>query len=141
MPAGPSYSHIARTVADYGGVLPETIEKLCEFPGVGIYTASAWLSLHRGKRATLLDSNVSRWLGRMTGRPYTRDPRHVRWIQELVHDLTPKRAFRDYNYAVLDFTMQVCTPRNPQCHRCPLRNDCAYPRSTSRLPPPSHSRL
>lgn len=131
---GPQLLHIAKTVADRGGALPETIEKLCEFPGVGIYTASAWLSLHRGKRATLLDCNVSRWLSRMTGRAYIRDPRHVRWLQQLVHDLTPKRAFRDYNYAVLDFTIQVCTPRNPGCPHCPLRDDCAYPRSPSQLP-------
>ena len=126
---GPQLLRIAKSVADQGGALPETIDKLCEFPGVGIYTASAWLSLHRGKRATLLDSNVCRWLSRMTGRPYTRDPRHVRWIQELAHDLTPRRAFREYNYSVLDFTMHVCTPRKPLCHDCPLSDDCLYSRS------------
>lgn len=115
----------AQAVSD-GGAPPESIDELRRIPGVGPYTAAAWLSLHRGKRAVIVDANVSRWLGRMTGLPYERDPRHVRWVNELADGLTPKRAFRTYNYAVLDFTMKVCTPRAPRCHECPLRRDCRY---------------
>lgn len=106
--------------------LPESMEGLCKLKGVGMYTAAAWLSLHRGKRAVILDANICRWLSRMTGLPYNRDPRNVRWIQYLADDLTPRRVFRDYNYAVLDFTMNVCTPRNPTCSVCPLSQDCAF---------------
>ena len=102
------------------------MEELCSLPGVGMYTAAAWLSLHCGQRATIIDANVSRWLSRMTGLPYHRDPRHIRWIQELADELTPKQVFRDYNYAVLDFTMKVCKSRKPSCDACPLRNDCHY---------------
>jgi A/G-specific adenine glycosylase len=82
--------------------------------------------MHRWHRAVIVDANVSRWLSRMTGNPYQRDPRHVRWINELADRLTPRRVFRDYNYAVLDFTLTVCTPRNPACQICPLRRDCSY---------------
>lgn len=117
---------IARVAVDRNGVLPETIDELKSLKGVGMYTAAAWLSLHRGKRAVLIDSNVARWLSRMTGNPYNRDPRHVSWIKELAEELTPPRAFRDYNYAVLDFTMQLCTPRKPSCEYCPIRAECVY---------------
>ena len=125
-------SQIATQLAHRDDRLPESMEDLCKLKGVGMYTAAAWLSLHRGKRAVILDANVCRWLSRMTGLPYNRDPRHVRWIQHLADDLTPRRVFRDYNYAVLDFTMNICTPRNPTCSACPLTQDCAFSRHSSK---------
>jgi len=117
---------LARQVASRGGTPPEVMDELRGFTGVGMYTAAAWLSLHRGKRASIVDANVARWLSRMTGLPYNRDPRHVQWVQDLAERLTPRRVYRDYNYAVLDFTMTICTPRAPACHGCPLRNACLF---------------
>jgi len=123
---GPFLLDIAREVVARGGELPENIEELTKMTGVGTYTAAAWLSLHRGKRAVIVDSNVCRWLSRMTGFPYNRDPRGLRWVQDLCARLTPRRVFRDYNYAVLDFTMNICTQSRPACKTCPLRSDCRY---------------
>ena len=130
---GPLLANIAKEFADRDGVPPDSMEELCQLTGVGMYTAAAWLSLHRGKRAVILDANICRWLSRMTGLPYNRDPRHVRWVQELADDLTPRRVFRDYNYAALDFTMNVCTLRRPLCDECPLHKDCKYDQAS-----PSH---
>ena len=123
---GPLLLETARKIASNGGTPPDTLQELRSLPGVGMYTAGAWLSLHRGKRAVLIDANVARWLSRMTGLPYNRDPRHVRWINELANQLTPQRVFREYNYAVLDFTMGICSPRNPRCCDCPLLSDCGH---------------
>ena len=117
---------IARLLVEREGELPETMSELRRFSGVGMYTAAAWLSLHVGTRAVLIDSNVSRWLSRMTGNPYDRDPRHVSWINDLAEKMTPPRLFKDYNYAVLDFSMKVCTPRKPACETCPLSDDCSF---------------
>lgn len=122
---------VAQSVHENGGKPPEEMVDLRRLPGVGMYTAAAWLSLHRGKRAAMVDSNVARWLSRMTGKPYPRDPRHVDWVQNLADCLTPKRSFRDYNYAVLDFTMAICTPRSPRCGECPVRQFCWYGSSNS----------
>ena len=123
---------IAREVEIRGGKLPKDLNRLCRFKGVGLYTAAAWLSLHQGVRAPLIDANVCRWLSRMTGMPYNRDPRHVRWVQYLADELTPKRVFRDYNFAVLDFTIAVCSTPTPFCAACPLKPDCVYGRATSK---------
>jgi adenine-specific DNA glycosylase len=57
----------------------------------------------------------------MTSLPFNRDPRQVKWINELVERLTPRRAFRDFNHAVLDLTMTVCVPWNPRCENCLLK--------------------
>jgi A/G-specific adenine glycosylase len=123
----------AVAVAARGGTPPRDPAALRALPGVGPYTAAAWLSLHAGRRAAIVDANVARWLARMTGRPYPRDPRPVRWVNALADRLTPRRAFRAYNYAVLDFTMTVCTPRAPACPTCPLRADCAYGRARAAM--------
>jgi A/G-specific adenine glycosylase len=117
---------VAVAIAERGGTPPTAISELRNMSGVGPYTTAAWLSLHRGHRAVIVDANVARWLSRMTGLPYNRDPRHVRWVNQLADALTPRRSFRDYNYAVLDFTMDVCTARDPHCHACPLIVDCLH---------------
>ena len=135
---GPQLFAIAHELVVRGGAPPDSMDELCRFSGIGMYTAAAWLSLHRGKRAVILDANVCRWLGRLTGHPCGRDPRHVRWVQELADDLTPTRVFRDYNYAVLDFTMDVCRPRKPLCEECPLSTTCRSAAARrSAVPPPS----
>lgn len=130
---GPQLHELARHVARAGGRPPENLNGLRELTGVGPYTAAAWLSLHRGRRVAIVDSNVARWLARLVDKPYPRDPRHVRWVNDLADLLTPRRAFRDYNYAVLDFTMLICTPVSPRCGACPLRLDCAFGSSTGVL--------
>lgn len=117
---------VAQATVELGGRPPKRLDKLRTMTGIGPYTAAAWLSLHQGSRAVIVDANIARWLSRLTGLPYERDPRHVHWVNKLADQLTPKRAFRDYNYAVLDFTMLICTVRKPRCDACPLRPMCAY---------------
>lgn len=124
----PLLYQLAIAVNARGGEPPEDAAELRKLIGIGMYTTAAWLSLHRNRRAVLVDSNVARWLSRLIGRPYPRDPRHVRWIQELADQLTPQRAHRAYNYAVLDFTMTICTLRQPKCDICVLQSLCAYGR-------------
>lgn len=122
----PLLYEVARMVADRGGTPPETVEELALLPGVGRYTGAAWLSLQRDKRAVIIDANVARWLSRLSGRPQPADPRHCAWLRDLADQLTPRRAFRDYNYAVLDFTMIMCTRLLPRCKTCPLRKLCVF---------------
>jgi A/G-specific adenine glycosylase len=132
---GPLLLRIAEAVADLGGIPPDTPDELRKLTGVGMYTTAAWLSLHRGKRLAIIDANVARWLSRLTDLPYNRDPRHVQWVKDLADRLTPRRAFREFNYAVLDFTMRICVPRNPRCDACPLQSECRYARrGRPRLP-------
>lgn len=122
---GPLLLETARMVAQQGEV-PDSLPGLLALPGVGPYAAAATLSLHQGRRATIVDNNVARWLARMTGRPYDAETRRKRWVRDLAEVLTPERVFRDYNYAVLDFTMQLCVPVRPRCEKCPLRSDCRF---------------
>lgn len=125
----PLMIEMAKAVTEQGGV-PEKLDALCALPGVGPYAAAAFLSLHRGKRAVIVDANVVRWLGRMFGFPTDAETRRKRWLINLADRLTPARSHRAYNYAVLDLGMQVCGAR-PKCSSCPLAADCRFAASAS----------
>lgn len=132
---------MAAEVAQQGGP-PETLSGLVELPGVGPYAAAAYLSFHRNKRAVIIDSNVVRLLSRVFGFAANREIRRKPWLFELADSLTPRRAFRDYNYAVLDLAMRVCRTK-PLCGACPIASrGCEFARQalTRHLPPRSRGK-
>lgn len=102
-----------------GGTPPDTLPELEGLPGVGLYAAAAYLSLHRNKRAVLIDANVVRWLCRMVAHPMDGETRRKAWLRNLADRFTPTRNVRDYNYAILDFSMQICATK-PLCSQCPV---------------------
>jgi A/G-specific adenine glycosylase len=104
------------------------MEGLLSLPGVGPYAASAYLSFHCGKRAAIIDGNIVRLYGRVFGLSVHAETRRTKEFIALAESMTPPRAFRAYNYAVLDFTRAVCRPK-PNCEGCPLRDLCAYGRA------------
>lgn len=118
---------MAQRVVERGEV-PSDLQELTELPGVGHYAASAYLSLHLGRRAVLIDSNIVRLLGRVFGFPVDAETRRKGWLLDLADRLTPTRAFQRYNFALLDLAMNLCGV-NPRCSECPLAaRHCAHAR-------------
>jgi len=109
---------------DYLDYYPDQLDELTKVYGVGHYTASAYLSLHMNIRAVLLDANIVRWLSRIQGKQKPVDIRRNKYFWSLADRLTPTKNFKEYNYAVLDFTMLICRPRKPECHKCPILKYC-----------------
>lgn len=121
---------LGEELAGRGGI-PTDRDELEDLPGVGPYTAGAWLSLHQGEGASIVDSNVVRWLCRLIGRDFDRSTRRKNWLIDLSDEMTPDDQAREFNYAVLDFTRQVCTPKNPACGKCPIGPDlCSHGAAT-----------
>lgn len=116
----------AITVAGkFKGDFPTTVQRLMELPGVGRYTAGAIASIAFGARAPILDGNVRRVLARLTAsRSAPEDPRELRRLWALAEDLLPARNPGDFNQALMELGALVCTPRQPQCARCPLQRQC-----------------
>lgn len=108
--------------------IPETKELLLKLPGVGEYVASAYLSLHRNKRAVIIDSNVVRLYGRFFGFCTDGETRRKKWFIELANSLTPSRNFYFFNYGLLDLPRTLCKIR-PECDNCPLKRKCNYHKS------------
>ncbi len=109
-------------VDELDGQVPDSDLELRMLPGVGDYVSQAVLCFGFGRRATLIDANTSRIVGRLMGRENTR-----RWQLRLdLYGLSgedgPDAAF---NYALLDLGALVCKSSNPNCGACPLQSNCA----------------
>jgi A/G-specific adenine glycosylase len=124
----PLLKQLGEALDSLGGEPPATLEQLLKLPGVGAYAAAAWLSFHGNGRGVIIDANVVRWICRLVDRKCDAETRRKKWLIKLANDLTPERGSREFNYAILDFTMEICTTR-PRCERCPIGPEfCAYGR-------------
>ena len=129
--SGLGYYHRARNlhrgaqhVAErHGGRFPKTLEAALAVPGVGLYTASAILSIAHGLALPVVDGNVRRVLARLLalrGPEYRKDGPYYNRAEELLDRERPG----DWNQALMELGATVCTPRDPGCEACPLRSRC-----------------
>jgi A/G-specific adenine glycosylase len=114
----------ARVVAStHGGRFPETEDGLRGLPGIGPYTAAAIAAIAFDRPATVVDGNVERVMARLHA-VETPLPEAKGALTMLAARLTPARRPGDYAQAVMDLGATICTPRNPACGICPLRQPC-----------------
>jgi A/G-specific adenine glycosylase len=112
-------------VADHGGRLPTTAAGLRGLKGIGRYTAGAVASIAFDREEPLVDGNVVRVFARLFGirrdsasKPVVEDLWRI--AAELVRGPRPG----DLNQALMELGATVCTPRKPDCPRCPVRRAC-----------------
>lgn len=110
----------------FGGLIPGEKATIMEIQYLGEYTANAVLCFGFNKRVTIVDVNVTRICQRYFGIEVYGDPRVDKHIWELLDDLLPRRKFKEFNLALLDFGALVCTSKNPKCKECPLKKKCDY---------------
>jgi A/G-specific adenine glycosylase len=122
---------LAKTVVNrYHGRLPSTFDELKALPGIGRYTAGAILSIAFQKPYPLVDGNVARVFSRYIGiRQDIALPKTRARLWRLAEKLVPPKRPGDYNQALMELGATICTPRAPDCPRCPLRTDCRANRS------------
>jgi len=110
---------------EYGGKIPDQVIELRKLPGIGRYTAGAIASIAFGRDEPALDGNIRRVLARLfdLGEP-ARSPAGEQRLWELARAHLPPGAAGAYNQALMDLGATLCTPRAPQCLRCPLVDLC-----------------
>ncbi|MBJ7555737.1 A/G-specific adenine glycosylase [Marinomonas spartinae] len=112
-------------VDEWDSQFPDSVEGVCELPGIGRSTASAILSISRGVQAAILDGNVKRVLARFHAVPIwpgERKTEEAMW--ELAEHYMPSERCGDYTQAMMDLGATLCTRSKPQCLLCPLETDC-----------------
>ncbi|MDA8015878.1 MAG: A/G-specific adenine glycosylase [Thermoanaerobaculia bacterium] len=131
----------ARQVATQGGVFPETSDDLRGLPGIGPYTAAAIASICSGEVIPVLDGNVERVLARRLAmdQDVKRATPRRRLQAEAAALLLPDRP-GDSNQALMELGATVCTPRSPDCSRCPLEDGCLGRFDPDRYPSPKKKR-
>jgi A/G-specific adenine glycosylase len=112
-------------VEEFAAKVPSDLELLESLPGIGKYTAAAIAALAFDKDELALDGNLRRVFTRLFDR--TEDPRSAageRVLRELGTQYFPSGSASEFNQALMDLGATICTPRNPACDKCPIRNHC-----------------
>ncbi|WP_297887532.1 endonuclease III [Sulfurihydrogenibium sp.] len=112
---------VSQTILDkYKGKVPDTLEELLSFKGVGRKTANLVLSEGYSKPAICVDIHVHRISNRL-GVVKTKNPEETEFqLMEKV----PKKYWRDINWVLVAFGQTVCKPVRPLCDKCPVKNFC-----------------
>ncbi len=109
----------------FGGGIPSNLTDLLTLPGIGRYTAGAILSIAFNKPAPILDGNVKRVLSRLfaiAGNSVRGKTEALLW--HLSESLLPKGHASSFNQGLMDLGAMICTPKEPRCPKCPLRDLC-----------------
>ncbi len=112
-------------VTRYGGQFPETLPEALALPGIGLYTAAAMLSISHNLPYAAVDGNVLRVVSRLfeIGND-TRLSSTKKQIEQIVTQLISREHPGTFNEALMELGALVCTPNNPQCSVCPLKEFC-----------------
>jgi A/G-specific adenine glycosylase len=109
----------------FHGRVPDQPKDLLALPGIGRYTAGAILSIAFNKAAPILDGNVKRVISRLVA--VSDSPARGKTEARLWHfseSLLPKGHAGSFNQGLMDLGAMICTPKEPRCPKCPLRDLC-----------------
>jgi len=110
---------------DHGAELPKNHDLLLGLPGIGRYTAGAIMSIAFNEDCTAVDGNGMRIFSRLFDfADPIREPQSRRNLWDIAERLLPRGSARSFNQAHMDLGALVCTPRNPSCTECPVRESC-----------------
>ncbi len=112
-------------INEFNGLFPDNHSDLLRLKGVGDYTASAIASIAFGKPHAVIDGNVYRVLSRIFGVTTPIDSTEgKREFSELAQQLLDRDNPAVFNEAMMELGALQCTPRNPECNKCPFQLWC-----------------
>ncbi len=110
-----------KVLKDFNGEIPQSREQLVTLPGVGRKTANVVLSVAFDIPALAVDTHVER-VSKRLGLCRLKDT--VLEVEETIMKKTPKENWSKTHHQLIFFGRYHCKAQNPQCHICPLLDDC-----------------
>lgn len=107
-------------VEKYDGSIPESIEELLKFKGVGRKTANLVVTLGFGKPGICVDTHVHRICNHW-GYVATKTPEETEFR---LREILPGRYWLRINDLLVTFGQNLCRPVSPFCSKCPLADFC-----------------
>lgn len=109
-------------IKDFDGKLPDSMEELLKFPGVGRKIANLLLGDVFGKEAIVCDTHCIRICGRLGMYPEKeKDPTK---IEKILRELIDLKEGSDFCHRIVFFGRETCTARAPMCDNCRLNDLC-----------------
>jgi A/G-specific adenine glycosylase len=114
----------AKEMVRLGG-FPREYAAIRALPGVGEYTAAAVGSIAFGLPHAVVDGNVIRVMARFLaeGGEITSAVTKNR-LREAAEEFLDRSEPSRHNQAVMELGATICTPKDPECGRCPLAEWC-----------------
>jgi A/G-specific adenine glycosylase len=110
---------------ELGGKFPDKYDDIRKLKGVGDYTAAAIASIAFQLPYAAVDGNVKRVASRLFGiSEPIQSPAAVKQITELLNSAIVHHQPGEFNQAMMELGAIICTPKNPDCARCPLNDQC-----------------
>lgn len=107
-------------VEKYNGKVPETIEELVKFNGVGRKTANLVVARGFNKPAICVDVHVHRIFNRI-GYLKTKTPEETEFA---LREKLPVKHWIDINTLIVTHGQNICKPQKPLCEKCPINKFC-----------------
>lgn len=107
-------------ISDFGGEVPNTLEKLTSLPGIGRKTANLIMGDVYHQPAVVADTHCIRISNRL-GLASSKDPYKV---EMQLKEILPPEKSNNFCHRLVNFGRDVCTARSPKCGECPLRDVC-----------------
>lgn len=109
-----------RIIKEFDGKVPDDIDVLTSFHGVGRKTANLVLTEGYGIPAMCVDTHVHRISNRF-GYVKTSFPDDT---EQVLRKKLPKKYWGDYNAILVSFGQTICNPISPKCSMCPVEDLC-----------------
>lgn len=107
----------------YDGEVPDSLERLIEFPGVGRKTANVVLGeIFNAPEGVVVDTHVKR-LSKRLGLTESENPVV---IEKELMELIPKKHWVQFAHWMIFHGRRQCKAQNPQCDTCDFRRKCDY---------------
>jgi endonuclease-3 len=111
----------AKLIEDYGGEVPDDLEKLLALPGVARKTANVVLGNAFGIAAgVVVDTHVAR-ISQLLGLTKQKTPEKIE--QDLMQ-LVPRKDWIVFSHLLIYHGRRVCKERRPECERCAVEPLC-----------------
>lgn len=110
-------------IDQYNSKVPDTMEALIKFPGVGRKTANVILSVAFGKSAFAVDTHVERVSKRLK---IAEKDDSVIEVERKLNTYFPEDLWNKLHHQMIFFGRYHCLARKPNCENCELKYICKF---------------
>ena len=104
-------------IENFDGKVPDDFDSLMSLSGVGSKIANLILGDVFGKGGIVADTHCIR----ITNRLGLVKGKEQRVVERTLDPIVPKDLQSDFCHMIVDFGRDICTARNPDCARCPMK--------------------
>lgn len=112
----------ALLVNEYSGILPDTMDELLKFPGVGRKIANLLLGDIYKAPAIVADTHCIRICGRLGF--YDSKLKDPYKVEKILSEICEPEKQSDFCHRLVWFGREICSARSPKCGECPLKEIC-----------------